>query len=70
MPNYDFRCKECSLKFSRRVGFSEKDKVNCPDCGGKVEQIFTGFLYTKRGKNPESSSGGCSKSSCSGCSGC
>ncbi|WP_366923182.1 zinc ribbon domain-containing protein [Metallumcola ferriviriculae] len=69
MPNYDFRCQQCSQKFSRRVSIAEKDKVTCPKCEGKAEQIFTGFLYSKPGGESAGSSG-CSSSNCRGCSGC
>ncbi|MBO8169640.1 MAG: zinc ribbon domain-containing protein [Thermoanaerobacteraceae bacterium] len=69
MPNYDFKCKQCNHKFSRRVSFSEKDRVTCPKCQGAAEQIFTGFLYSKP-SGGGSTGGGCSASSCSGCSGC
>lgn len=43
MPTYDFRCAQCGQKFTVMVSISDKDKVSCPDCGGKnVEQLFTG----------------------------
>ncbi len=47
MPNYDFKCTECGELFSKRVPVSERDKVVCPKCSGKVEQRFTGFGLLK-----------------------
>jgi len=47
MPNYDFRCKDCGEAFSKRVSWSEKDKVVCPKCEGKTKQLFTGFGMLK-----------------------
>ncbi|KAF1086590.1 Zinc ribbon domain protein [Sporotomaculum syntrophicum] len=45
MPNYDFRCAECGHKFEVQVSMNDRDKVTCPDCGGKkVEQLFTGCM--------------------------
>ncbi|MBZ4688632.1 MAG: hypothetical protein PWQ96_2299 [Clostridia bacterium] len=69
MPTYDFRCKKCFHKFSKRVSSSEKDKVTCPECNERAEQIFTGFLY-KKAAGENGSSGGCSGGSCASCSGC
>lgn len=72
MPTYDFRCKQCSEKFSKFVSFQEKDNVKCPICNGDAQQIFTGFLYNKTGggDNSSQSSSSCAKTSCSGCKGC
>lgn len=44
MPNYDFICTKCSHKFTVQVPMAEKDKVSCPQCGGKVRQSFLGHL--------------------------
>jgi len=45
MPTYDFKCDKCGKKFSEFVSIREKDNVRCPDCGGKVTQLLTGFVY-------------------------
>ncbi|GAW92077.1 hypothetical protein Moth_2262 [Calderihabitans maritimus] len=68
MPTYDFRCVNCGERFSRRVPIEERDKVRCPQCGSKAQQLLTGFIYF--GKSDGGGSGSCSRSSCSGCSGC
>lgn len=60
MPTFDFECIKCSHRFSEFVSIKNKDKVRCPECGEKVIQLFTGFIYARKG------SGG---SSCSWCSG-
>ncbi|NLW06984.1 MAG: zinc ribbon domain-containing protein [Clostridia bacterium] len=70
MPNYDFRCNDCSWKFSRQVAIKDKDQVRCPKCGGKVSQLFTGFLYVRKGEPGAGSTGSSCSGSCSGCSGC
>ncbi|WP_028309205.1 FmdB family zinc ribbon protein [Desulfitibacter alkalitolerans] len=72
MPTYDYRCQECSEKFSKFVSISEKDQVKCQKCGGQCQQLFTGFLYNKKtgGGISNGSSSSCTKSSCSGCKGC
>ena len=56
MPTYDFRCKECGELFAKRISFSEKDKVVCPNCSGQVEQRFTGFGLVKGGGSSSGSS--------------
>lgn len=67
MPTYDFRCTNCSYKFTKRVSYDEKNKVLCLECGQHAKQIFTGFMYA--GKAGEGRSSSCTKSSCSSCSG-
>ncbi len=57
MPNYDFRCAECGHKFAVQVSMNDRDKVSCPDCGGKkVEQLFTGCMMNT---GSSSDSAGC-----------
>ncbi|MBS3969846.1 MAG: zinc ribbon domain-containing protein [Clostridia bacterium] len=71
MPTYDYKCLECSDKFSKFVSINEKGQVKCHKCGGQCQQLFTGFLYKKTGGGISSaSSSSCTKSSCSGCKGC
>lgn len=71
MPTYDFKCNDCGHLFSQFAAIKDRDKVRCPECGGKVSQRFTGFLYARKGEPGASSAGSsCSGSSCSTCSGC
>lgn len=66
MPTFDFECKKCNHRFSEFVSIKNKDKMSCPECGGNVKQLFTEFIFARKG------SGGSSCSSCSGgsCSTC
>ncbi len=41
MPTYDFKCKECSHRFTDLVPMDQRDKVKCPQCGYETEQLFT-----------------------------
>ena len=34
MPNYDYKCKECSNVFEIFHSMSEDPKIECPDCSG------------------------------------
>ncbi|BCV22832.1 FmdB family zinc ribbon protein [Moorella sp. Hama-1] len=71
MPTYDFKCNDCGHLFSQFAAIKDRDKVRCPECGGKVSQRFTGFLYARKGDPGASSTGSsCSGGSCSSCSGC
>ncbi|MDW7674625.1 MAG: zinc ribbon domain-containing protein [Bacillota bacterium] len=52
MPNYDFKCTSCQNKFSKIVPINERDKVTCPMCGSKANQLLTwsgGLLNTGSG---------------------
>lgn len=43
MPNYDFKCKVCSNKFSAITTIEGRRDVACPSCGSKEkEQLITG----------------------------
>ena len=47
MPSYDFKCVECSKKFSLTMGIKERGtkRLKCPKCGaGKPETIFSTFF--------------------------
>ncbi|MEW6622731.1 MAG: zinc ribbon domain-containing protein [Bacillota bacterium] len=70
MPTYDFKCLTCEKRFSKFVSYKEKDQVTCPECNGKTQQLFTGFLYKKSGGDTAGGGTSCTKSSCKGCGGC
>ncbi|HHP50375.1 MAG TPA: zinc ribbon domain-containing protein [Moorella mulderi] len=64
MPTYDFKCKTCGHRFSQRVAIKDRELVRCPQCGGEVQQLFTGFLYCGKG------SGGSCSGNCGSCGVC
>ncbi|NLW24880.1 MAG: zinc ribbon domain-containing protein [Clostridia bacterium] len=71
MPNYDFKCKECSREFSVQVSIKEKSKTVCPHCGGKeLQQLFKRVNLGGGMAGGNSCSTSCSSGSCSTCSGC
>ncbi len=70
MPNYDFKCFQCEKRFGVFVSIKDRDQVKCPDCGGKTEQLFTGFLYKKVSGDGTPQSSSCNKGSCKTCGGC
>lgn len=41
MPLYDFACKHCKHIFERFSVMDDKDKIQCPLCGGKCETLIT-----------------------------
>ena len=40
MPNYDYKCLECSHTFEVFQKMSEKPLDKCPKCGGKVKRLI------------------------------
>lgn len=32
MPIYEFICKSCDNKFTKRTKMAEKDRITCPEC--------------------------------------
>lgn len=64
MPLYEYKCKECGVKFEELV--TSKTQVKCPDCGSSdVGKVLSSFGFKSNGGSSASYSGG----SCSGCSG-
>lgn len=49
MPFYDFRCVACNHRFEELVAYSEKGKVRCPECGGEVRELVSGFAVSGGG---------------------
>jgi putative FmdB family regulatory protein len=42
MPNYDYYCESCGLKFERQQTMSEAAITQCPNCGASVQRLVTG----------------------------
>ncbi len=42
MPNYEYRCDACGLKFERRQTMSEAAITQCPSCGASIHRLVTG----------------------------
>lgn len=60
MPFYEFRCQECGHQFSKRIPWSEKAAVACPQCGSdKLKEVlgFQGLMRSEKGA--AGSPGGC-----------
>ena len=41
MPIYEYQCKKCGHRFERIQRFSDPLVKDCPECGGKVEQLLS-----------------------------
>jgi putative FmdB family regulatory protein len=65
VPIYEYKCKKCGHLFEKlHQSFSEARVKKCPECGGKVEQLFSapaahfkgeGFYatdYARKGAKP------------------
>ncbi len=42
MPTYDYRCDSCDLTFEYVQPMSSAPLKKCPQCGRKVERLFSG----------------------------
>ena len=66
MPLYEFVCSECGRRFEELTTIAGRDKVRCPDCGGKPERLYegkSGFgVGAVRPGNPEPACDGCCRS--------
>jgi|SaaInlStandDraft_4_1057021.scaffolds.fasta_scaffold342579_2 putative FmdB family regulatory protein len=73
MPNYDYKCEECSHAFSVRQNITAEKLKVCPECstdslrrlvnGSMATLRFTGkgYYITDYGSKKEGSCGGCSR---------
>jgi putative FmdB family regulatory protein len=52
MPNYDFKCQNCSKKYSLSLSIKEREegKYKCPKCGSRKSQPVFGNFYSKTSK--------------------
>ena len=61
MPIYEYRCAGCDLAFEQLVrSMSAADRVNCPQCDGKVERQLSVFAA----RDSVSASAGCPAGGC------
>ncbi|MFC1936312.1 FmdB family zinc ribbon protein [Chloroflexota bacterium] len=77
MPFYNFFCSDCLKEFELQRSVDQRDDLTkCPACeGSKVSRTLSLPAVYSRGEGGEmrmvgssSSCGGCTASSCSGCS--
>ncbi len=67
MPMINFKCRDCDTKFSELVYSYNKDKVRCPNCKGKVEQIYEGKCNSLQGSKESRPAGEACHSCPMGC---
>lgn len=41
MPNYSYRCTECSNAFDIHQSFTDDSLTVCPTCGGVLRKVFS-----------------------------
>lgn len=41
MPLYEYQCTKCAQTFEKIQKFSDPPVTECPNCGGKVEQLLS-----------------------------
>lgn len=42
MPTYEYQCRKCEHRFEEFHGISERPKLKCPKCKGRVERLISG----------------------------
>lgn len=57
MPVYELYCPACDMKFDVITIYSERDKIRCHKCRGKVEALLTAANFSIRGDNAKNSYG-------------
>jgi putative FmdB family regulatory protein len=57
MPLFEYECrkKKCKTKKFEKLVFGDKEEaeVRCPECGGKVKKLLSGFVYEMNGFNAD-----------------
>ena len=48
MPLYEYRCKKCGHHFEKIQSFSAPDEKECPECGGEVERLISGWAGSEK----------------------
>jgi putative FmdB family regulatory protein len=68
MPIYEYKCKQCGLRFERFQRVTEEPVSSCPECSGAVQRVFqpVGIVFKGSGfyatDNRKTSSLGSAKS--------
>jgi putative FmdB family regulatory protein len=69
MPTYEFTCKECQHHFNVFTTVSKKNKIVCPECGGKKFRETFGVFYVGGNlSQPSAGSGENCSGTCTSCS--
>ncbi|RQD76122.1 MAG: zinc ribbon domain-containing protein [Candidatus Syntrophonatronum acetioxidans] len=59
MPTYDFECKKCKKRFSKKASLAEKDQIKCPGCeSGDLKQLIGNSFFTNLKKSCSPPQGG------------
>lgn len=46
MPNYDFHCEKCGLRFTLSLAIKDRESAKCPRCNNtEVNQLITSCSY-------------------------
>jgi len=60
MPNYEYECESCGIRFERMQHFHDAPLKDCPECGGCVHRVLhpvgivfkgSGFYVTDHNKS-------------------
>lgn len=51
MPLYEYKCKECGVRFERRQSVNDEPVKVCPECGGEVYRLIqpVGIVFKGKG---------------------
>ena len=51
MPNYEYECESCGIRFERMQHFKDAPLKQCPECGGCVHRVLqpVGIIFKGSG---------------------
>ena len=57
MPIYEYECEKCACRFELKRRFDEDaGSTCCPQCQGKIRQLYSGFYVTDNRNDRDQSS--------------
>jgi putative FmdB family regulatory protein len=62
LPLYEYVCSECGAVVEFLGSYEDQGDKECPECGGKMERVFSVFRAENSGDS--SASGSCPTGTC------
>jgi putative FmdB family regulatory protein len=54
MPTYEYKCRDCGLKFEKFQNMKDSPLEKCPECNGKVQRLISsgaGIIFKGSGSD-------------------
>ena len=56
MPLYEYKCEKCGTRFEAITRITEKDEIECPDCGAPAARQVSSFAVGGAGSSGKGTS--------------